>query len=95
MNISVRRYEGVTNPAEAARLVRDGFIPIISKQPGFVAYYWVDEGGGVMLSVNIFRSLATAMASNEVASEWVRANLAAVLPNKPRVENGIVVACKP
>jgi hypothetical protein len=44
MYVTVRRYEGVSDPSEAARLVAEGFIPIISEMPGFVAYYWVDAG---------------------------------------------------
>jgi hypothetical protein len=43
MYVMVRRYEGVTDPAEAGRRVNEGFLAIISKVPGFVAYYWVEE----------------------------------------------------
>jgi len=39
MYVAVRRYEGVTDPKEAGRLVDEGFVPIISEIPGFVAYY--------------------------------------------------------
>jgi hypothetical protein len=39
MYATVRRYEGVTNPSEVARLVNEGFLPIIRKIPGFVDYY--------------------------------------------------------
>jgi hypothetical protein len=39
MYATVRRYEGVTDPAEAARRVAEGFVPLISRGPGFVAYY--------------------------------------------------------
>ena len=42
--VTVRRYEGVPNPGEAARRVQEGFVPLISKIRGFVAYYWVDAG---------------------------------------------------
>jgi hypothetical protein len=45
MYATIRRYEGVTNPTEAGRLVRETFLPVVSKIPGFVAYYWVDAGG--------------------------------------------------
>ena len=44
MYVTVRRYEGVTDPAEAGRQVKEGFLEIIGKVPGFVAYYWVDAG---------------------------------------------------
>ncbi len=48
MYAAVRRYEGVTDPGEAGRRVAEGFVPLLKDIPGFVAYYWVDAGGGVM-----------------------------------------------
>ena len=50
MYVTVRRYEGVTDPSETGRRVNEGFLAIISKVPGFVAYYFVDAGGGVAIS---------------------------------------------
>ena len=50
MFVTVRRYEGVTDPSEAGKRVREGFIPILSGIPGFVEYFWVDAGGGVMIA---------------------------------------------
>jgi len=94
MNATVRRYEGVTNPQEAMRRVQEGFVPLISKMPGFVSYYWVDLGQGTMLSVSIFDTLANSIDSNQAAAGWVRANLASVLPQNPRIEAGKVVAHK-
>jgi len=38
MYATVRRYEGVTNLSEAVRQVNEGFLPLISQIPGFVAY---------------------------------------------------------
>jgi hypothetical protein len=35
MYVAVRRYEGVSDPSEVARLVNEGFVPIISEMPGF------------------------------------------------------------
>jgi len=58
MYVTVRRYEGVTNPTEAGRQVRETFLPVISEIPGFVAYYWVDAGGGVMISTSVFQDKA-------------------------------------
>jgi hypothetical protein len=50
----VRRFEGVTDTQEVARIVKEGFVPIISEMPGFVAYYWVDAGDGVVVSTSVF-----------------------------------------
>ena len=92
MYATVRRYEGVTNPSEAARRVSEGFVPLISQVPGFVAYYWVDAGGGVMISTSVFQNRTGAEESNTRAREWVRENLASLLPNPPQIIAGEVVA---
>ncbi|MER6200578.1 hypothetical protein ABT234_24830 [Streptomyces sp. NPDC001586] len=92
MYAAVRRYEGVTDPAEAGRLVDEGFVPIMRQVPGFVAYYWVDAGQGVMVSTSVFRDRAGADESIVRAADFVRENLASLLPNPPQVTAGEVVA---
>ena len=95
MYATVRRYEGVTNPAEAGRRVAESFVPLISQLPGFIAYYWVDAGAGVMFSTSVFRDQASAQESNRKAADWVRQNhLASLYPNPPQITAGEVVACK-
>ena len=95
MYATVRRYEGVTNPREAGQRVEEGFVPLISQIPGFVAYYWVDVGGGVMISTSIYQDQAGVQESDRKAADWVRKNnLAALLPNPPQIMEGEVVAYK-
>jgi hypothetical protein len=94
MYATVRRYEGVTKPDDAARLVREGFVPIISQVEGFVAYYWINAGGGVMLSTSVFTSEAGAEESNRRAADWAQEHLASLLPNPPQITAGEVVAHK-
>lgn len=94
MYATVRRYDGVSNPSEAARRVNEGFVPLITQIPGFVAYYWVDAGGGVMISTSVFQDQASAEESNKRAAGWVQQNLVSVLPNKPQITAGEVVAHK-
>ena len=65
---TVRRYEGVTNPDEAGKRVREGFVPLISEHQGFVAYYWVDAGDGVMFSTSVFED----QADEEDSNAWPR-----------------------
>lgn len=90
--VTVRRYEGVVNAAEAAKKVHDGFVPLIKKIKGFVGYYWVDAGGGTMISTSIFHDEAGEEESNAIAKEWVKHNLAGVFPNPPQITAGKVVA---
>jgi hypothetical protein len=92
MHATTRRYEGVTDPVEAGRRVSEGFVPLISKMPGFVAYYWADAGGGVMVSTSVFQDRAGVEASNRQAADWVRENMAPLLPNPPQITAGEVVA---
>ena len=92
MYATIRRYEDVTDPAEAGRRVREGFMPLIREIPGFIAYYWIDAGEGVMASTSVFEDRAGAKASTERAADWVRENIASLLPSAPIVVAGEVVA---
>jgi len=95
MYATVRRYEGVTNPREAGRRVNESFVPLVSQLPGFVAYYWVDAGGGLMISTTVFQDQASAQESNKKAADWVRQNnLGSLYPNPPQIAAGEVVAHK-
>jgi hypothetical protein len=89
---AVRRYEGITDPAEAGRLVGESFIPLLEHVPGFVAYYWIDAGDGVMASLSVFEDQTGADKSVELAHAWVVENAAELIPNPPQVTEGHVVA---
>ena len=89
----IRRYQfDKGNSEELDRKVRETFLPLLKKTPGFVAYYWFDAGNGVMCSTSIFEERSHEEESNEKAAEWVRENLAEVLPNPPTITAGHVVA---
>jgi hypothetical protein len=94
MYVAVRRYEGVTDPQKAGQLVDEGFVPIISEMPGFVAYYWVDAGDGVMVSTSVFEHKDAEEQSNFRAGEFVAEHLLPLMPNPPQVTTGEVVASK-
>jgi hypothetical protein len=94
MYATVRRYEGVTDPSEVGRQVQEGFIPIISEMPGFVAYYFVDAGDGVMVSTSIFEHKEAEEQSNWRAGQFVAQHLAPLLPNPPQITAGELVAHK-
>jgi hypothetical protein len=95
MYATIRRYDGVTNPREAGKRVNESFVPLISQLPGFVAYYWVDAGGGVMISTSVFLDQASAQESNRKSADWVQQNnMATVMPNLPQITAGEVVAHK-
>jgi hypothetical protein len=90
--LTVRRYAGVTDSKEAARRVEEGFIPLLTKIPGFISYYWVDEGDGVMVSVSVFATREAEEESNRVAADFVKQHIAPLLPKRPQITAGQVVA---
>ena len=94
MFTTVRRYEGVSNPEEAAKKVDEVFIPLISSMPGFVEYYWVNLGNNNMMSITMFETLSEAIDANEQSRVWVKQHLSSVLPTSVRVEAGTIVAYK-
>ena len=95
MFATVRQYEGITNPREVAKRVSESFVPLISKLPGFVAYYWVDAGGGVMVSTSVFQDRAAEEESNRKAAAWIKENnMSAMMPRPPQITAGEVVAHK-
>jgi hypothetical protein len=94
MYATVRRYEGVSDSSEVAQLVDEGFIPIISEMPGFVAYYMADAGDGVIVSSSVFEHKDAEEQSNFRAGEFVSEHLAPLLPNPPQITAGEVEASK-
>jgi len=89
-----RRYEGITDTEETARRVNAGFVPLISQHPGFISYYLVDAGGGVMIATGVFVNQVDAEESNERTADWVRENLASLVLKPPQMTAGEVVAYK-
>ncbi|MEU8527719.1 MULTISPECIES: hypothetical protein [Streptomyces] len=82
----------MTDPAEAGRRVAEGFVPLLRGVPGFVAYYWVDAGDGVMVSTSVYEDQSGAEESVARAADFVRDNLATLLPNRPQITAGPVLA---
>ena len=94
MYVAVRRYEGVTDSQKVAQLVEEDYVPIISEMPGFVAYYCVDAGDGVMVSTSVFEHKDAEEESTFRAGEFVAEHLTHLLPNQPQITAGEVVSYK-
>jgi hypothetical protein len=95
MYASIRRYRTSLGVAdEIARRVNQGFVPIISKALGFVAYYVVDAGNDIIASVSIFQDQAGAEESNRMAAGWVKENIASLISGSPEVTAGVVTVHK-
>ena len=87
-----RRYR--FDPADSLLIgtyVRESFVPVLRKAPGFVAYYWIDSGEGQGVSLSVFTDKAGADRSNEYAAEFVKTNLAELV-GTPEVIEGRIAA---
>jgi hypothetical protein len=92
MYIAVRRYEGVTDPQKVAQVAQEGFVPIISEMPGFVAWHMADAGDGVLVTTSVFEHKDAEEQSTFRAGEFIGEHLAPLMPNPPQVTAGEVIA---
>jgi hypothetical protein len=76
---------------EVKRRVEVGFVPLLRKLPGYRTYYLLDGGQDILISVRVFDSADQALASNEVAAEWMRDNVMEFVKGMPEVMAGEVV----
>jgi hypothetical protein len=59
--------------------------------PGFVGYYDVDAGDGVMVSISVFEHKEAEEESTFKAGDFVAKDLEPLLPNPPQVTAGEVL----
>src|SRR5436190_10774597 len=91
MYAAIRRYKVQPGSGEEiARRAREGFVPLISKAAGFVAYYGVVGPNDEVVTVSIFENQAGAEQSVNLAAGWVRENLAQYIQGPPEVLTGDV-----
>jgi len=87
--VTVRKYadkaaliDGLVPP------VRDGFVPLLRRAPGFKGYCAFASEDGHAVSVNVFAGRRTAMRADDRVREGVVSNLRDLLPNPPEVLAG-------
>ncbi len=93
MHAAIRQYQ--VDPGSVDEIIRgvnEGFLPIIKDVYGFQAYYALDAGGGRLATVSVFEDRAGAEESTRMAADWIRQNMASLLPNPPEVLEGEVFA---
>jgi hypothetical protein len=94
MYATIRRYQIKSEQVEAVtRKITEDFLPLISQVPGFVSYDVVAQGDR-MWSVSVFETESGATESTRRAGEYVRQNLASVLPTPPATAQGEVTVHK-
>jgi len=91
MYVAVRRYKVKAGSMdELARRTQEGFVPLVSQVPGFVAYYGVESGNDSLFTVSVFQDQAGAEESNRRAADWVKQNIAEFLQGPPEITAGEV-----
>jgi len=89
MYAEIRKYNS-NSVDEVISRAEQGFAPLISAHAGFKAYYILKEGANTLASISIFETQAEARESNRLAADWVKENLAALLPQPPEITEGEV-----
>ena len=96
MYTTIRHYN--VTPSSAGEVIKrsvEGFVPIISKSPGFFTYDMVDTGSDTVTTISTFETQAATEKSNELAATWIRDNnLASLLTGPPIIMGGLVGAHK-
>jgi hypothetical protein len=76
MFASIRRYVAhLSTTDELAQRVDHGFADLISAQPGFLSYEFLDCGGGEVITVSVFTTARQAEESRELARRWTDESL--------------------
>lgn len=76
MFASIRRYRLRRGSMdELTRRVDEGFAEDIGRQPGFMAYEFMDCGEGEIMTLSVFADDDGAEASRELAQRWTEENL--------------------
>lgn len=88
MYVVIRRYAAGARADEVARRVGEGLVPILTKTPGFRAYYAFVGEDGRPVSVSVVAGRDAAVVANERVRGWVAANMADLLPDPPEVMMG-------
>ncbi len=83
MHVTVRGYQEVRGGLDDAlrRHFTEGFLPIIQKASGFIAYYALDPGDGGLVTISVFGNAAEAEESTRMAAESRRPLLRAARSN--------------
>jgi len=88
----IRRYQLLPDASmdDLVERVKAGFVPIVSKIPGFQEYLFVDAGEGAHLTISLYDDPSGAEQSTRDAASWATENVAALIEGPPEVTAGWV-----
>lgn len=90
---SVVRIYKMKSAGDIDRVVdatRSGFLPIVTKAPGFMAYTMAAAPDGTLVTIGMFKDRAGADESTRLAADWVRDTLAWSVEGPPKISEGEV-----
>lgn len=87
MYIVIRKYS-TNSPEEVMQKIKAGFLPLISRAPGFIDYYAFRDGADKIVIVNMFDTEIAGLNSTEMAKQWVDDNIAHLYAGPPEIMQG-------
>ncbi len=77
MSLSVTRVKvAAGSEREIARHVQESFVPLVSKEPGFLAFYLVSTPGDEVTMISMFQDQGGAEVFNRKTLEWITQTIA-------------------
>ncbi len=88
----IRRYQLIPDASmeDLVDRVKAGFVPIVSRIPGFQEYLFVDAGDGAHLTISLYDDPSGAEQSTRDAASWAAENVATIIEGPPEVTTGWV-----
>src|SRR6266536_5390250 len=91
--MAIRTYPIIPGTGEEfLHRVQAGFVPIISRMPGFIAYDALQVGNDQIVSISVFDTPLGVIESTPRALQWVQENIAGLIQGMPEVMVGQVGA---
>jgi hypothetical protein len=94
MYASIRIYKA-DSIEDVARMVKEDFLPVLERMPGFLSYYCVAADNGTWATVSIFDTDPQTEESNRLAAEFVQHSEMISLVRRVELITGeVVVHCR-
>jgi hypothetical protein len=73
---------------DLVRSVREGFVPLVSKAPGYVSYSFFKSGEDTLVTISTFQDRNGADESNKLAATFIRDKLSNFGLSAPEILSG-------
>lgn len=91
--MAIRKYHIIPGTGEEfLHRVQTGFVPIMSRIPGFIAYDALQVGNDQIVSISVFDTPLGVLESTPRALQWIQENIVEFIQGMPEVMTGQVGA---